>query len=226
MHLPRQNPIHEAVIETARAVVRLGRELRLARIREGLTQAELAARLGWSQARISLIERGRYAHATPADLGRHAAAVGLRLYLRAFPGRRRLLDAPQLALLSRLRELIHAAWQWELEVPMPRPGDLRAGDCRLVLGACSILVEAITRLADLQAQLRDARAKAAELGVNRLILLVADTRANREAYREAGAAVGAAFPTTGRAILRALREGRDPEADGIVFLKVGAGTGH
>jgi hypothetical protein len=76
-----------------------------------------------------------------------AAAVGLRSWLRFFPAGRRLLDAPQLALLGRLRARISAIWRWETEVPIPIPGDLRAADARLS-GPVTILVEAYTRLAD------------------------------------------------------------------------------
>jgi len=218
MSANRMRPLHEAAIEAERLLRSLGRELRLARIAAGATQTRIARTLGWSQARVSLIERGRYSSATLTDHARHAAAVGLKLWVRAYPGARRILDAPQLALLERLRVRIAASWGWELEVPVPIAGDLRAGDCRLTVPGCSILVEAITRLADAQAQARAAQRKRRDLRCNRLVLLIANSRANRRALAEAGPAFQAAFPISTRAAVRALGAGSDPGGDAIVLL--------
>jgi transcriptional regulator with XRE-family HTH domain len=196
----------------------VGRELRVARLASGLTQRRVASALGWSQARVSLTERGLYPSASMRDLARFAAVVGMRLWVRLYPGGRRALDAPQLALLGRLHRRLDPAAGWEVEVPVPIEGDLRAGDCRIRLQACCILVEAITRLVDVQAQVRAGQLKRRDLGCERLILLLSDTGANRRALREAGPAVAAAFPVAPRAALRALAEGRDPGGDAIILL--------
>jgi transcriptional regulator with XRE-family HTH domain len=214
----RTNPLHEASIQAIRILHELGRELRLARISAGLSQAELARRLGTSQARISRFERARDVRGTLSELMRHAAAVGLRLWVRAYPATRRLLDEPQLQLLQRFRDRIAAAWAWELEVPVPIPGDLRAGDARITIGETTILVEAITRLADIQAQSRAAQLKRRDLDATRLILLVAATETNRRAVRAAGAVLSEAFPIHTAAAMRALARGQDPGADAIVLL--------
>ncbi|HSM38411.1 MAG TPA: helix-turn-helix transcriptional regulator [Candidatus Limnocylindrales bacterium] len=196
----------------------LGRELRLARRTSGLTQVEVARRAGTSAAQLSRLENGLLLTASFVVLNRMAAAVGLRLYCRALPGGRRLLDKPQLTLLDRLRARIHASWRWQLEVPLPRPGDLRAVDAVLTLPGCTIAVEAITRLADLQAQLRAARIKARDLGADRLILLVSGSTANRQALLEASDLVATALPMTTRRALATLAAGADPGADALIIL--------
>jgi transcriptional regulator with XRE-family HTH domain len=214
----RTNPLHEASIQATRILHYLGRELRLARISAGISQAELARRLDTSQARISRSERAKNVRASLEELMRHAAAVGLRLWVRVYPATRRLLDQPQLQLLQRFRERIAAAFAWELEVPVPIPGDLRAGDARITIGELTILVEAITRLADVQAQSRAAQLKRRDLAARRLILLVSATETNRRALRAAGPAFSEAFPIRTAAAMRALAKGQDPGADAIVML--------
>jgi transcriptional regulator with XRE-family HTH domain len=214
----RRNPLHEATLAGQWTLQRIGRELRLARVTAGKTQRHVAHRLGTSQSRVSTIERGRCASATVLQLSRHAASVGLRLHIAAYPGGRRLLDAPQLALLNRFRARIAAIWRWEQEVPVPIEGDLRAADARITGGGSTVVVEAITRLADVQAQTRAAQLKRRDLGAQRLILLLAATAANRRAVREAGPALSDAFPITARAALEALAVGRDPGGDALIFL--------
>src|SRR6187402_2315071 len=129
----RANPIHDAERLTRWQLAEIGRELRVARITGGRTQRTIARSVGTSTARISLLERGLVTTVTVRQLGRVAAATGLKLYLRAYPAGRRLLDAPQLALLARLKGRAHPSWRWETEVPMPISGDLRAADARAAL---------------------------------------------------------------------------------------------
>lgn len=219
-HMPkvRTSQLHEASIQATRILHELGRELRLARISAGHSQADVARQLATTQPRISRVERAAGVRASLEELIRHAAAVGLRLYVRAYPATRRVLDQPQLGLLQRFRDRIAAACGWELEVPVPIPGDLRAGDARITLGTTTILVEAITRLADVQAQARAAQIKRRDLIATRLILLVAATETNRRALRAAGPVLRQAFPMRTASAMRMLAKGRDPGADAIVIL--------
>ena len=101
---------------------------------------------------------------------------------------------------------------------MPRPGDLRSGDCVIATPACRVLVEAFTRLSDWQAQTAAAARKKRDLPAERLVLLVAATHANRRAAGEAAAVSDGSFPLGTKATLAALADGRDPGADAIVFL--------
>ncbi|MGH2456343.1 MAG: helix-turn-helix domain-containing protein [Candidatus Limnocylindria bacterium] len=214
----RTNPVHEGAREGRRTLDSLGRELRLARLVAGLTQQQVATALGCSKAEISRREHALVRTLGVAEAFRHAAAVGLKAWLRLFPAIRRPLDAPQLDLLSRFRHRIGPGWRFDLEVPMPQPGDLRAADAVIAAAAGRCVVEAITRLVGIEAQTRAARLKARDLGVQRVILLVAATHANRRIIREAGPMLAEAFPIATAEALRTLARGRLPEADALILL--------
>ncbi len=215
---PRDRASYQASRLIGWLLTTLGRELRLARISAGMRQADVARELGTSKSRVSRVERGLVRTLSVEALARHAGVVGLRPYVNLYPAGQRLLDAPQLALLERFRQRLHPEWTWETEVPMPIPGDLRATDCRITIPGCAIAVEAFTRLAEYEAQTRSAQRKRRDLGADRLILLVAATRANRQALADAGAVAAHAFPMSTKAVMRALAEGRDPGADAIILL--------
>lgn len=100
---------------------------------------------------------------------------------------------------------------------MPIRGDLRARD-ELLTGPASIGVEAETRPSDLQAVERALAAKARDSGVDRVILLVSDTHANRGLIRRNIATLRQTFPLDTRATLAALAMARDPGASGLVIL--------
>jgi hypothetical protein len=55
-------------------------------------------------------------------------------------------------------------------------------------------------------------------GSNSMVLLVADTRHNRLALKLAAPDLAAAFPVSGRAILRSLADGLRPAGSGVVLL--------
>jgi transcriptional regulator with XRE-family HTH domain len=214
----RTNPIHEASRLSTWVLLEIGRELRLARIVGGMTQGRVGGMLRVSGAHVSRIEHGKVTSASVSYLMRHAAAVGLRLYTRTFPAGRRILDGPQLDLLNAFNRRLHASWRRELEVPVPIAGDYRAADEVIRIPTCSCAVEAITRFADFQAQSRAAHVKARDLGVDRLILVVKGSHANRRALREASRVARDAFPVGTREALRALAAGRDPGGDAFLLL--------
>jgi transcriptional regulator with XRE-family HTH domain len=214
----RTSQLNEATLQANWLLQRLGRELRLARIAAGLSQEAVGRRIGTSDAQVSRVERGTLRHLSVSLLYRHAAAVGLRPSIRLFPGGRRLLDAPQLSLLDRLRARLRGSWRWQLEIPMPLHGDLRAGDALLTRGDLTVLVEAITRLSDVQAQVRAAQLKRRDLAATRLLMVVAATTANRRALHEAPPLVAQAFQTDTRTVLRALAAGLDPGSDCLILL--------
>ena len=84
-------------------------------------------------------------------------------------------------------------------------------------GSVAVGVEAISRLRDVQAQIRAARLKQRDAAIQRLVLLVAATHANRRALAAAGP-LSADFPLTTRGALAALGAGTDPGDDAIVLL--------
>ena len=88
----------------------------------------------------------------------------------------------------------------------------------LTVGQVRIGVIAETRIRDLQALLRREHLKQLDGNVDRLILLVADTRHNRSALAEAGHALRATFLLGTRAVLARLGRGEAPPASGVVVL--------
>ena len=196
----------------------LGRELRVARIAAGSRQVDVARRLGTSTSTVCRVEKGSIAALTLRRLERHAAAVGLKPFVKLFPAARRILDQPQLDLLADFRGRIHVSWSFATEVVMPIPSDLRAADCRFARPGCVCIGEAYTRISDFQAQSRAALAKKRDLGADRLYLVLRGTTTNRRALVAAGPIIGGSFPLRTREVMRALAAGNDPGADGIVIL--------
>ncbi|HTS14447.1 MAG TPA: XRE family transcriptional regulator [Candidatus Sulfotelmatobacter sp.] len=209
-----------------RDLIRLGEEIRRARVEESLSQQTIAAVLGCSQPELSRIERARLDRLDLPFLGRYMAAVGLELSIRAYPGGSPLRDRAHVALLSRLRERVDPRWRCSVEVPVapsmgqPHSGvpDLRRWDLLLRRTRTTIGVEAETRLYDGQSQVGRALSKRNACSVDRLVLLIADTRHNRTVLRDLSPLLEQDFPLKSRAILRALGAGADPGADGIVIL--------
>ena len=195
----------------------IGRELRIARLASGKRQVDVGRAARITAAYVSRIERGRAPGITHRTLTELAAVVGIRLWMRAYPTGRRLLDAPQLELFTKLTGRSDARLRWRTEVPVPIAGDLRAADALATLGTATVQFELITRLADFQAQSRAALLKKRDLGADRLILVIKASHANRRALAEAEAAVAASFPLGTRRILGAMGKGVDPGGDGILF---------
>lgn len=79
------------------------------------------------------------------------------------------------------------------------------------------LVEAETRIGDIQLIERRSAAKQRDLGARRLILLVADTRHNREVLRR-HPELRERFPIGTRRCLARLGQALDPGGDALVIL--------
>lgn len=198
--------------------IEIGDAFRSARLAAGLPLREVSHAVGRSVSWLSRLERGLVASASIDELVVVGAAVGLKVWITTFAAERAIRDAPQLALLRRFRARIGELWQWSYEVVVPIARDQRAADAVIRLGSVVIMIEAFTRLADAQAQLRAVTLKARDMGVTRVIIVVAATRANRAALALAGEVLAADFPLDTRAVLRALTAGRDPGANGVVLL--------
>jgi transcriptional regulator with XRE-family HTH domain len=215
---PRRHPIAEAHQFVMWQRTEAGRELRLARLNAGATLRTVADRLGWSKSKISRVERGISARVTVEDLALIGAVVGIRPSIRFYPTGRPVRDIGQLELLAALNSRMSAHWRHAQEVPMPSERDLRAADQLSAIPGCRLMVEAIRRFVDAQAQVRAARLKQRDLGADRLLLLVEATRANRLAIRAAAPELERSFPVQPRAVIAALAAGRDPGGDGILLL--------
>jgi transcriptional regulator with XRE-family HTH domain len=187
------------------------------RVTAGLSQAELSRAVGVSRGWLHRFELGRL---QAVDLRRMTvlfAYLGHRFVGKAYPVGQGLRDESHLRLLQRFNARLAPSWKRSFESVMPIPGDLRAWD-ELLTGPVSIGVEAETKPTDLQATDRAMAAKQRDSGVERMILLVADTNRNRMLVRPHIAAVRQTFPLDTRATLAALTAGRDPGANGLVIL--------
>lgn len=195
---------------------RVASELRDARLEAGVSQAHVSRVAGVSQSQISRVELAQAAGLTIVDLARHCAALGLRLDVKAFPIASPVRDAAQLHLIERFRREVHEGWRWASEVLVGRYGDLRAWDVHLA-GPGTVGIDAETRLHDLQSLQRRCEAKARDSGVDRVVLLVADTKHNRRVLRDHRGALRSTFPADTGEIARALRMGVLPARSGVVI---------
>jgi transcriptional regulator with XRE-family HTH domain len=191
-------------------------ELRQARRRAGLTAQAVASVLGVSHPTVLRNERG-YRGMPPILLARHAAVVGLRVRIKLYPEGEAVRDAGQVALIRRFRQEVGEHGKWAFEVPIPRSGDQRALDAVLTVAGGRVGLEFYTRLADVQAQLRAANLKKRDADLDRLVVVVQATRANRRALREAGTAL-VDFPGSGRRLLATLAAGDVPATDGVILF--------
>ena len=210
--------IEEARRRASRVRLDLGHEIRAARLAAGLRMRDVAHAIGRSESWVSRAERGLLVRVSYVELSVLAAAVGLKMWTTTFPSERVLRDAPQLRLLQRFRARIGEGWAWSFEVVLPDRLDQRAADAVIRNSSGTVMIEAFTRLANAQSQLRAVHLKARDLGVGRVVIVLAESAANRRALAEAADVIAADFPLGTRAVLRALTEGRDPGANGIVVL--------
>jgi Helix-turn-helix. len=197
----------------------LGDDLRNARLNAGLTLREVGRRVGVAPSTVLAVERADEPGARPDLLSRQAAAVGMRVRIRAYPDGDPIRDAASVRLIGAFRARLPADLQFRPEVPVSdAPGDLRAWDGVLDLPGCTCGLEFVTRFHDCQAQLRAFELKLRDGSVDRLVVVVMATHANRRALSAARDIVAAAFPLATRQVIAALAAGRDPGSNGIVLL--------
>ena len=189
-------------------------------MRAGLSQEAIGEAMGVSHSRVGRFERGETRSPDTDFLGSYFAVLGMDLSLRAYPNADPLRDRGQRAVLERLRGEVHPTLGWRTEVPFPIPGDLRAWDAEIrpADGSWRLRVEAEMRITDGQALERRLALKLRDGGEGHLLLLVADTRANRLAMPSLVVALKTLLPLEPREVLAALRAGRNPAGNGIVIL--------
>ena len=183
----------------------------------GLSSRRVADAAGISHTQVIRIEQGIASHVDIDVLARLASALGHELSLRIHPITAAVRDKGHVALLARFAKRLGPPISWQTEVPIPIAGDLRSADGVATGSDFDAVVEAETRLHDIQATERRLRAKQRDLEATRAILLVADTRHNR-AVIAAVPELQRQFPVGTRTCLAALRSGRDPGADCLVIL--------
>jgi DNA-binding XRE family transcriptional regulator len=194
-------------------------EIRRARIAAGLSQDDVASAVGLSGSQVGRFERGELDDIGIEQLCRRGIAVGLVPSLRLYPHGDPVRDVAQVRLLARLRSRISPGLRWRVEVPLHGRHDPRAWDTVLDGSGCADAVEAETRIEDLQATERRSLLKLRDDStIGHLILLVADTRANRRALDLGREMLRAQFPLDTRSALASLSAGRCPGANAIVIL--------
>jgi transcriptional regulator with XRE-family HTH domain len=214
----RTRALDEARRVWHRSALEIGDQLRAGRHQLGVTQTQIGAAIGVSPSEISRRELGRSRRLTGQKLALHAAAVGLKLSIKLYPVGGGIRDAGQARYISEFVARVGRLWKVRLEAPIPLAGDLRAVDVLLSSDRARIAVEVITRLADLQAQVRAAQLKARDIGATRLILVIAGTHANRRALGSARPTLIDSFDLDTRRLILELAAGRDPGRDGVVIL--------
>jgi transcriptional regulator with XRE-family HTH domain len=203
----------------ARAILdRLPADARAARLEAGLGQDVVAGALGISRSQYSRIERGLSSAISIELAVRWFAILGQELVVRPYPSGDAVRDTAHRALLDRLRVRCHASIRWRTEVPLPIAGDLRAWDATAICPAFRAGVEAETRLRDIQAQERRWSLKQRDGGMDRLILLVLDSRSNRDVLRLHADWVAERFPIPGVRALELVGAAVDPGGDALILL--------
>lgn len=197
--------------------MRVGGEFLIGRLAAGLSQRQLGRMVGVSHTMIGRIERAESRSLSIELAAKVAAVLGLELSVGLHPAGRPVRDRAHLALIERLRVRVSTILRWRTEVPIPIAGDLRSADIVITGSSFGVLGEAETRLFDVQALERRIGAKQRDLGLERVILLLADTATNRRAAARIPE-LARRFPVSARTCLQALAEGRDPGGDAIVFL--------
>jgi transcriptional regulator with XRE-family HTH domain len=220
---------------------RVGATVRALRIRSGLTQAELARKIGVPRSAISAIERARIDEVRIADLERVIGALGASLDVRVrWRGERldRLLDEAHARTVAvALERLQRLGWTTAIEVSFSIWGERGSIDIlawhaptRTVL-----VVEVKSVLADIQSLLHglDRKARlASEIAAGRgwrarsvaRLVVVAESPTSRGRVRRHGSILDVALPLRGPALRRWLRAPTGPMS-GLMFLSNAAHAG-
>jgi len=202
---------------------RIGREARTARLSIGWTQAAVARRAAVSQATVSRLEAGS-SRLTIKVVSAVLTALGLTFSPSVYPGDGvNLRDSGQLDMAEQIRSIAHAEWRISFEEPIG-DGSRRAADILMQNGVGAVHIELEGSLVDMQAQLRSGRLKRDSLQ-HRLgrpvvfVLALRDTERNRAAVAAHLGVLRAALPAASREVREALRTGRAPSHDGLLWLR-------
>jgi transcriptional regulator with XRE-family HTH domain len=219
----RERPVDRAPRLVGHDLIKIGIDLRTARIGAGLSLRFVGDRVGLSATQVMRIERGLVPNVSVRQLARIGAVVGLNVRVRTYLGADPIRDIAQAKLLGRLSARLHRALRFRTEVPLPIQGDQRSWDGWISRfdGASSgigLPLDAETRLYDVQALLRRLTLKLRDSGADHVLLVVSDTKANREAVAAADQILAGLFPVSPRRALASLAAGRHPGGSAIVFL--------
>ena len=186
--MPTSERAYHRALRRGQTMLRiLGSDVRDARLIAGISQASLGRVVGMSDAKVSRIEAGASHRLALVDAVLLADAVGLDLSIKTYPGRSPTRDAGHARRLQSLLVHVGAPLGHRTEVLLPARGSVperRAWDALLFDETGQTGVELEQRLYDVQAQTRRNLLKWRDSGAERLLLVVADTRANRRVLAE------------------------------------------
>jgi transcriptional regulator with XRE-family HTH domain len=184
-----------------------------------LSQRALAAELGWSQSELNRLEQFRFLSVPLPRLSAMAAVLGRDLSAELYLAGEAVHDTGQQALIGRLASVVAIPpYVFIREVLLPHVGDPRSWDALLRLAAFRIGVEAETRIRDIQALVRKVRQRERDGGVDRILIVLSDSRHNRALVNEFREALGPGFAIPPRQLLGALRAGRPIPGSGVILL--------
>lgn len=216
----RPNP--SARRDAMRIAERIGADIETSRTALARSLDQVARRAGVAPSTVMRAIRG--------DPGIHldtlfaiGAAAGLRMSVKAYPAALSLRDSGQLRIANYIVQQAHPSLTAALEVPVGDPFG-RAADV-VLFGATEIVHSEIERrLPDLQAPYRAATVKRDSLQSQhqrpvRLVLVVEDTRRNRDLVAPHADLLRRILPATSSEVMRALRSGAPLGRDGLLWVR-------
>lgn len=199
----------------------LGQEFRDKRSALGLSQQQIASAVNIGRATYTRIEAGRMRNLSIKLASQIASVSGLDLVVRTYPGATPLRDAAHAERLSRVMANVRPPLSYALEAPLPKqpgqPFEQRAWDAMVSGSGKRTGFEMEMRVRDGQALERRIALKRRDDPVDGVVLLLADTNANRRLLRDNPLL----FPDLARlrlaALTRMLRDGQHPPGS-VVFV--------
>jgi transcriptional regulator with XRE-family HTH domain len=204
-----------------RILITVGDELRERRLALGLSQWVVGDAVRKSRSTVSRIEGGRSRAVSIVDVARLARVLGLDPFMRLYPGGAPIRDAAQATRLRGLLERVRPPLTWSTDVPLPQrdegPPERRAWDAVLYGHGERTTIELESRIRDAQEMSRRFGLKRRDDPTEHWLLVVADTRMNREVLKEFGA-LFAVYPRIATSwVFAPLERGEHPPS-GLVLL--------
>jgi transcriptional regulator with XRE-family HTH domain len=195
------------------------RELREGRLERGLSQREVSAALGCTQAGYAKFEAGMTAPSV-VRLSEVASVLGFEISLGLHPLGDPIRDKGQQALAKRLRAVLGSGWRVAgQEAALAISGDLRGWDVDLRHASGQFVgIDCETRIRDVQALVRRTHLRERDGGADQILLVLSDSGHNRRLADDLREALGEPYRTSARVILAALREGRPLPGSGVVLV--------
>ena len=201
---------------------RVLREIHDARVVGGLSQARIAAAMGSSQQAYARFEGERFKDLGLTQLSVVASVLGYEVSVGLHPIGDGIRDRAQQTVGKRFDADLSDAWHVTNEALLPGTGEQRAWDKLLKLVAESppylVGVDIESKVWDVQALVRRTRGRERDGHVDEILIVLADTAHNRRVVDELRTALGPAYVTPAREILRTLRLGQRLVGSGVVLV--------